>query len=111
MKKFHYYSNRVSKIYREAGYSDEIVTNIECWEAQYPSVEGLLLDYQYIEPDKELLFSEHSMRIIIALHNIEEMLETQREITRDIEFNLWKFTRLTFKQTDECLDIYRDETF
>ena len=38
-----------SEIYKEAGVSDEIITSIEWWESQYPSVESVLSEYRYVQ--------------------------------------------------------------
>ena len=43
-----------SEIYKEAGVSDEIITSIEWWESQYPSVESVLSEYRYVQANGEL---------------------------------------------------------
>ena len=102
MKKLHW-PKFTSEVYKEAGYCDEIITNIECWESQHPSVEDLLTEYRYVQHDGEL-FSEHSLRIIIVLYNMERMLENQRELTHTIERKLGTLVKLFFKKGKESSD-------
>jgi hypothetical protein len=101
----------ISEIYKEAGYSDEIITKFEWMESQHPSLEALLEKYRYIQPDGEL-FSEHSLQIIIALYDIENLLESQRDITHEMESRLKNLVNLTFKQRDEPIDfLSREDVF
>jgi hypothetical protein len=98
----------ISEIYKEAGCSDETTSNLKWLELQYPSLEVLLEKYRYLQPDGEL-FSDHSLRIVIVLLNIEKMLERQRDLTHDIEENLMKLIDLTFKPKDEPINFHFDE--
>lgn len=97
------YPKFTSEIYKEAGYSDEIVTNIEWLESQHSSVETLLTEYRYIQPDGEL-FSERSLKIIITLYDIEHMLEAQKELAFDIGMKLRTLVKWSFKNKDEPID-------
>jgi hypothetical protein len=63
----------------------------------------MLSEYRYVQPDGEL-FSEHSLQIIIALHDMEHMLKAQRETTYDIERKLRNLMNLTFKEKSEFID-------
>jgi hypothetical protein len=94
------YPKFISEIYKEAGYSDEIVTNIEWWESQHPSVEILLEGYRYIQPDGEL-FSESSLKIIITLYDMEYMLEAQKELIYDMKIKLRTLIKWGFKQKNK----------
>ena len=92
-----------SEIYKEAGYSDEIITNIKWWESQHPSVDVMLLEYRYVQPDGEL-FSEHSLKIIIALYDMKYMLEKQKELICAIESSFQNLIQWTFKQRSKSSD-------
>ena len=72
--------SKTAATYKEHGYSEEIIENIKWLETQHSFLEDLLEEYRYVQPDGGL-FSEHSLKIIIALHNIEHMLEAQKDIT------------------------------
>jgi len=100
--------SKISELYKENGYSDEIIMNIEWMESQHPFTEDLLEEYRYVQPDGEL-FSEHSLEIIIALHNIESLLKAQKDITCDIEENLKKLVKLSFQKDESADDFLFDE--
>ena len=97
------YPKFTSEIYREAGYSDEVVTNIEWWESQHPSVESMLTEYRYIQPDGELV-SGRSLKIIIVLYDMERMLESQEELVFDIGMKLRTLVKWAFKNKEEPID-------
>ena len=102
MKKSNY-PKLISELYKEAGRSDEIVINLEWLESQNPCVETLLEGYRYLQPDGEM-FSEDSLKIIIALDDIERMLEAQKELAYDIEVRFKTFLKWAFKQTNGSED-------
>ena len=85
--------------YKANGYSDEIIANIESLQSQDSFDSDLLEEYRYLQPDGDL-FSERSLKIIIALHNIESRLEAQREISYEIGASLKKLIKMSF-QNDE----------
>jgi hypothetical protein len=93
----------VADIYREAGLPEDIIINLECLEFLHPSVENLLEEYRYIQPDGEL-FSERSLRIIIRLHDMKNILESQREIMYSMESSLNELIQLIFRQGKASLE-------
>jgi hypothetical protein len=95
--------------YKGAGYSDEIIAYLEYLTSQHLCLVTVLENYRYIQPDGEL-FSEESLQIVITLHDIEAMLESQKEITCLIEKKLRKL--MTFKSQIEPSDfIFIEDAF
>lgn len=99
--------SKTSEIYKENGYSEEMIEGIKWLEMQHPFLENLLEEYRYVQPDGKL-FSEHSLKIIIALYNIEHMLEAQKDITCDIEKTLKKLIKLSFQKDESKDDVFSD---
>lgn len=97
-----------SEIYKDAGYSKEIVYHLEQWEFEYPSVENVLSEYRYIQSSGEL-FSEQSLKIIFALHSLESMLERQRQLTCDMDKTLSLLLKRTFRERKESSEPYFNE--
>ena len=98
----------MSEICKENGYSNEIIANMKWLESQHPFLDDVLEEYRYVQPD-DGLFSERSLQIIIALYNIERMLEVQKDITCDIEENLKKLIKLGFQKDEPVDDFLPDE--
>ncbi len=95
--------SKTSEICKENGYSDEIIANVKWMESQHPFLGDLLEEYRYVQPGGGL-FSERSLKIIIALYNIESMLEDQKNITCEIEENFKKLIQLNFHKDEPSAD-------
>jgi len=100
--------SKISEIYRQNGYSDEIVANIECLESQYPFLEEVLERYRCVQPDEEM-FTEHSLKLIMTLLDIENMLEVQEDIIYEINCSLKKLVKLSFDKCGPLDDFHPDE--
>ena len=98
----------ISEIYKDANYSKEIIYRLENLEFEYPSVENLLLEYRYIQPDGKL-FSEHSLKIIFALHSLENMLERQKQLNWDMGKMLRELLTRIFKEGKKPSSFYFNE--
>ena len=90
--------------YKANDYSDELIRRIE-WLQENSIEEDPLEKYQYIQPDGEL-YSERSLEIILALENIQSLLESQREISDEIEESLKKLIQLKFQKEEEKEDVF-----
>jgi len=84
--------------YKANDYSEELIRRIE-WLQENSFEEDPLEKYQYMQPDGEL-YSERSLQIILALENIESLLESQREISNEIEESLKKLVQLKFQKEE-----------
>jgi hypothetical protein len=70
--------------YRKAGRSSEAIFFLDRMKSHHSSLGGFLERYRYIQPDGEL-FSERSLRILMVLHDLENMIEDQQATLRDMD--------------------------
>jgi hypothetical protein len=90
-------------IYRDLGYSSDVISTLQWMEGRHLHLEELLERYRYVQPDARM-FSEESLKIIMVLYDMEDLIDHQRTSLHHMERTFNQFVQLCFKQKKPAVE-------